>query len=231
MSIHAGHRQRMRNRFQKEGLAHFEAHEVLELLLYYCIPRGNTNVIAHNLIKRYGTIDRVLQASPQELQEIEGIGEKASFYLLLLNEAVRYINVERATQMDTCSDPVNYQSYLKNFFDGLSKEAVYLLCLDAKGKPLGHYKISEGGVTSTALPLRDIVEIALKTNAASVVLAHNHPGGMAIPSEEDMQATAHLLSVLNDMGIILVDHIVFSGPDHMSLMQNGFLRDRYYCRY
>ena len=228
MAIHDGHRQRMRKRFEKEGLANFEAHEVLELMLYYCIPRADTNEIAHKLIRRYGTIDRVLQTSPKELQKMEGIGENASFYLALMNEAIRYINVERATQMDACSDLVDYRTYLKHFFDGLSKEAAYLLCLDAKGKPLGHYKISEGSVTSTPLPLRDIVEIAITSNAASVILAHNHPGGLAIPSEEDKQATVRLLSILNDMGIILADHIVFSGGDYISLMQNGFLRDQYY---
>lgn len=224
MSIHDGHRQRMRQRFKKEGLTNFEPHEVLELLLYFCIPRGDTNEIAHQLIKRYGTIERVLQTSAKELQTFDGIGENAAFFLSLLNEAVRYINVESATQEIMLYDVRDYSRYLRHLFDGMNKEVAYLLCLDAKCKALGHYKISEGSVTSTALPIRDIVEIAINSNAASVILAHNHPGGLAIPSEEDRHLTMRLANILSDIGIVLVDHIVFSGKDHLSLMESGILK-------
>ena len=112
MSIHDGHRQRMRERFLKTGLDHFDKHEVLEILLYYCIPRSNTNELAHKLIDRFKTIGRVLQASPEELMSVEGVGENTALYLSLLNQAVRYVGVERATEVDVLSDTQAYVIYL-----------------------------------------------------------------------------------------------------------------------
>lgn len=221
MSIHDGHRERMRQRFKKEGFASFEPHEVLEMLLYYCIPRGNTNEMAHKLIDRYKTISRVLQTSPKELQTFNGIGENAAFFLSLLNEAVRYINVEEAVEDELLFDLDTYAKYLTKLFSGLSNEAVYLVCLDAKRMVLGHYLVSEGSAISTNLPIREIVDIALTSNAASVILAHNHPGGFAIPSEEDIEATVHLANVLRSVDVYLVDHVIFSDKDYISMMQSG----------
>lgn len=220
MSIHDGHRERMRQRFKKQGLAGFEPHEVLEMLLYYCIPRGNTNEMAHDLIKQYQTIGRVLQTSPKELQTFKGIGENATFFLSLLNEAVRYINVEQATKAELLHTVEDYGRYLEHLFDGMNNEAVYLLCLDAKCMVLGYYLVSEGSVTSTTLPIRDIVDIALTSNAASVIIAHNHPGGLAIPSDEDKDATLHLANILRSVDVTLTDHVIFSGKDYISMMQS-----------
>jgi DNA repair protein RadC len=224
MSIHDGHRQRMRNRFQKEGLANFEPHEVLELLLYFSIPRSDTNEIAHNLIKRYKTVGRVLQASDKELQSFGGIGENTTFFLSLLNEANRYINAERTQDTQMLYTVEDYGSYLLNLFKGVAKETVYLLCLDAKSAVLGHYEICEGSVTSVNLPVREIVNIALNANAASVILAHNHPGGFAIPSREDELATQHLANVLRGIDVILADHVIFSENDYISMAQSSLYK-------
>ena len=224
MSIHDGHRQRMRNRFQKEGLANFEPHEVLELLLYFSIPRSDTNEIAHNLIKRYKTVGRVLQASEKELQSFGGIGENTTFFLSLLNEANRYINAECTKDTQMLYTVEDCGSYLLNLFKGIAKETVYLLCLDAKSAVLGHYEICEGSVTSVNLPVREIVNIALNANAASVILAHNHPGGFAIPSREDEQATQHLSNVLRGIDVILADHIIFSENDYISMAQSSLYK-------
>lgn len=229
MSIHNGHRERLRQRFHKEGLTNFESHEVLELLLYYCIPRADTNGIAHRLIQRYKTVGRVLQASEKELQMFEGIGENAAFFLSLLNAANRYINVEQATQDCILNNLREYGQYLKPLFDGLSCETSYLLCLDAKGMVLGHHKISEGSSVSTILNIRKIVDISITSNAASVILAHNHPGGIPFPSKMDRDTTLYLANILQGVEVVLVDHIIFSGEDYLSMMQCGALSENAYC--
>ena len=221
MSIHSGHRERIRQRFKKDGLANFEAHEVLELLLFYCIPRCDTNEIAHNLINKHKSLGRVLQASIKELQSTKGVGENAAVFLSLLNEAVRYINVERATENEILNNVQDYAGYLQHLFDGMTNEAIYLLCLDGKCMVLGHYKICEGNVNSTSVPIRKIVDIAITSGATSVVLAHNHPSGLAIPSIEDIQATIRLKNVLMDVDVTLADHLVFSGTDYISLAQHS----------
>lgn len=218
MSIHDGHRQRMRERFLKFGLDNFDKHEALELLLYYCIPRTNTNELAHRLIDRFTTVGRVLQASPEELMSVEGVGENTAAYLSLMNQLVRYVGIEQSTEVDILPDTYAYVTYLKNFFSGVTNEQVYLLCLDAKRMVLGHYLISEGSVTSANIPTRTVISKALASNAVYVVLAHNHPGGFAIPSKEDEEVTAYMQTILQSIGVVLLDHVIISDQDHVSLI-------------
>ena len=218
MSIHDGHRQRMRERFQKSGLENFDKHEVLEILLYHCIPRANTNDLAHRLIDRFKTVGRVLQASTEDLMSVEGVGENTARYLSLLNQAIRYVGIERATEVNVLCDTQDYVAYLKDFFSGVTNEQVYLLCMDAKRMVLGHHLISDGSVTSANIPTRTVMEKALISNAVYVVLAHNHPGGFAIPSPEDEDVTVYLKMLLQSVGVILLDHIIISDHDYVSLM-------------
>lgn len=217
MSVHDGHRRRMRERFLKNGLSSFEKHEVLEILLFYCVPRANINEVAHRLIDRFKTVYGVLRATPEELLSVEGVGESTVTYLSLLNEAVRYVGVEKSEDMDCLPDTDACVAYLKELFVGMNKETVYLLCLDAKRTVLGHYLISEGSVTSANIPTRTVIAKVLSSNAAYAVLAHNHPGGLAIPSMEDEEATAYIEMMLQGVGVTLLDHIIISDRDYVSL--------------
>ena len=218
MAIHDGHRQRMRERFQKTGLEKFDKHEVLEILLYNCVPRTNTNELAHRLIDRFKTVNRVLQASPEELMSIHGVGENIALYLSLLNPTIRYVEIERSKEVKVLQDVTAYVEYIKSFFSGINNEQVYLLCLDAKRTVIGNHLISEGSVTSASIPTRTVMAKALASNAVYVVLAHNHPGGLAIPSGEDEEVTKYLSMLFNSVGIILLDHVIVSEQDHVSLM-------------
>ena len=217
MSVHSGHRQRVRERFLKNGLSTFEKHEALELLLYYCVPRIDTNELAHRLIERFKTVGRVLHASPEELMSVEGVGENTATYLSLLNELVRYVGVERVMEMEYLTSVEDCAAYLKELFVGMNHEAVYLLCLDAKMTVIGHYLICEGTVVSADIPVRSVVSKAISSNAVYTVLAHNHPGGLAIPSVEDEDATAYIETLLRGVGVTLLDHIIVSDNDYVSL--------------
>ena len=228
MSLHSGHRQRMRERFLNCGLSDFEKHEVLELLLYYCIPRVNTNELAHRLIGRFKTIARVLQATPDELMSVEGIGESTATYLALLNETIRYVGVERSMEMEVLNTAEAYVAYLKNLFLGMSTEAVYMLCLDAKQAVIGHYLLSEGTVTSANIPTRTLLSKALSTNAVYVILAHNHPGGLPLPSKEDEEVTVHIASLLRAADVTLLDHVIVSDSNHISMNSRSVFMDREY---
>jgi len=226
LSIHNGHRERMRQRIKKETMENFAPHEVLEVLLYYCIPREDTNPIAHALIKRYKTVARVLEASPLELQQFDGIGEGAAFFLSMLNQANRYINIERSTKDCTKSllSISDYSKYLIDLFDGLANEAAYILCLDAKGVPLGHFKIGEGDMISTPISMRKVTEVVMTSNAAAVILAHNHPNGLTLPSDDDIVVTNNLAAFLRDLNVCLIDHIIVSGKDYLSVTQCSKMR-------
>ena len=221
MSIHDGHRQRLKNRFREEGLDHFEEHEVLELLLYYTIPRKDTNPIAHELLKKFGSLAQVLDARPEELAKVPGMGDSAATFLSLITSVGRYYLVNRTIQETILPSIEKCGQYLVPFFHGRRNEMVYILCLDAKCKVLCCKEMGEGSVNSAGVPIRRIVETALGANATSVILAHNHPSGFALPSGEDVQTTRRVAMALDAVEIQLVDHIVVADDDFVSLAQSG----------
>ncbi len=224
MSIHAGHRQRLKERFLKDGLDAFNEHQVLELLLFYAIPQRDTNEIAHELINKFGSLVKVLDATPAELAQVKYVGDHAATLFQLITAVARYYEVTRTknkVQLPTIED---CGAYLLPYFRGRANETVFLLSLDAACKVLACEKVGEGSVNSAGIPVRKIVEMALKANATSVILAHNHPSGLAIPSGEDVQTTKRLALALDAVEIGLVDHIVVADEDWTSLRESGLYR-------
>ena len=224
MSIHAGHRQRLKERFLRDGLDNFEEHQVLELLLFYGIPQRDTNEIAHALIQKFGSLSRVLEASPEELAEVKYVGDNVTTLFQLITAVARYYQVSCAMREEILPTIDACGKYLVPFFYERPNETVYLLCLDAKCKVLCCEKVGEGGVNSAGVPIRKIVETALKANATSAILAHNHPSGLAIPSGEDVQTTRRVAMALDAVEIGLVDHIIVADNDWVSMAQSGLYR-------
>ena len=218
MSMHDGHRQRLKQRFFQEGLDHFDDKHALELLLFYCVPRMDTNPLAYRLIERFKSFDGVLDASPKELMEVPGVGENIATYLSLLKSAWRFYETRKTDteekSLDTIEDCANY---IRPRFLNRSLETVYLLCLDAMCKPLCCKMIGEGSVNSASISIRKIVEAAINANATTVILAHNHPSGLAFPSGEDVQTTQRLERALKAVEIILADHLVFANGQYASI--------------
>ena len=222
MSIHDGHRQRLKDRFLREGLDHFDDLYVLELLLYYCIARKDTNPIAHGLLDHFGSLTAVFEATPEELQKVPGIGPNTAAFLSLIPQVGRYYQIKRAQTGDILLTLEQCGKYLVPYFYGRDHETVFLLCLDAKCKVLGCKLVGEGSVNSANVPIRRVVEIALNTNATTVILAHNHPSGLALPSTDDIQTTIRLGKAMAAVEITLADHIVVSDNDFVSMRQSGY---------
>lgn len=220
-NLHGGHRQRLKNRFLEEGLEHFDDHQVLELLLFYCIPRQDTNPIAHALLDHFGSLSQVMEAPPSELQKVPGMGEASAAFLSLINAFTRYYQINRASSLVILNTLEQCGSYLMPFFYGRRNETVYLLCLDAKCKVLCCKEVGEGSVNSASVPIRRIVEMALGANATSAILAHNHPSGLAFPSDEDQLTTRQLAIALAAVDITLVDHMIIADDEFVSLRQSG----------
>ncbi len=221
MSIHQGHRQRLKERFRAEGLDNFSDVQVLELLLFYAIPQRDTNPIAHALLDHFGSLSQVMHASVEELEKVSGIKDNAATLIKLVTEVVRYSGVDEMMHMKILSTIEECGEYLKSFLCHRRNETVFLLCLDAKCKVLCCKEIGEGSINSANVPIRRIVETALGANASSVVLAHNHPSGIAVPSAEDIQTTMRLARALSTVEIALVDHIIVADDDYVSLVQSG----------
>lgn len=221
MGIHDGHREKMRRRFLETGLAGFADHEALELLLFYAIPRRDTNALAHVLLERYGSLGATLAAPVEDLQKVDGVGESAALLLRLVP-----MLTERSRARESAPVILNSTErageYLLHRFDGKKYELVYELCLDRKGKLLVSKLLTEGDVNGAELNIRKLVENALLANASAVILSHNHPSGVALPSGEDFATTDRVRTALEGVGIQLVDHIIVADGDFVSMRDSGY---------
>lgn len=221
---HAGHRRRVKEEIRLRGVEALPEHRVLELLLFYAIPRGDTNALAHRLIDRFGSLAGVLDASMEELCAVPGVGEHAALLLRMIpGVCARYV-ASRSSLGDIADSSERVREILTPYFFGARNEMVYLLCLDGKRKVLGVRKITEGSVSTAEVTARRITEEALSLRASSVVLAHNHVSGIALPSRQDCDTTEYLRQVLEPIGIELSDHVIFCDDDMISLHDSGLLR-------
>ena len=227
MSIHDGHRERIRKQLKTSGMDSLSDVQVLEVLLYYAMPRGDTNPIAHALLERFGTLDGVFCAPDAELRKISGIGDSAAQLIRLIPQLSRRCLMSRSAQIRVLDTTSKCGQYLLPYFHGESEEVVYLLCLDAKCKALDCVLIHRGSVNVASIAARKVVKAALDANATSVVLSHNHPSGLALPSPEDRQTTRVLKRALEAVGIVLADHIIVADDDFVSLRDDGILEDSY----
>lgn len=222
-NVHTGHRQRLFDRYAQSGADSFSDVEILELLLTYGIVRKDTNVLAHRLIDTFGSLSAVMDAPQLSLQNVEGMTQRAATIIRLLPQLwTRYDLCRQRTikylhTTEACGD------YLIPYFRGLREERVRIMCLDAKCKLIDCREVAVGSVNTTALPIRRIVETALAVNATSVVVAHNHTSGIALPSKEDVTATHQLKAALNGVDIFLIDHIIVADDDYVSLRDSLLL--------
>lgn len=223
--IHTGHRQRMRAKFLQSGLDGFEIHESLELLLYYAVPRKDTNPLAHKIIDNFGSLSAALDAPIDALREC-GLSENAAILLKLIPQISRlYLDDKRddskAVRLETIGDRLLHK------FVGRDYEAVVLLLMDAKHKEVFCGVISKGSVNSCDLYIRKIIENIMIYNASYAVLAHNHPSGLALPSLADIESTKSVSSALSLVGVQLLDHIVVADDDYVSMLQSGLCNEAF----
>lgn len=226
-SIHKGHRERLKQRFLEEGLDNFTDVQVLELLLFYAIPQKDTNPIAHGLLNHFGSLSQVLDADVAELKKVPGISEHSATLLALVTQLARFYQVDCAQRVEVLTSLDACGAYLVPRFFGRSNETVFLLCLDAKCKVICCKEVGEGSVNSASISVRRIVETALNCNATTVILAHNHPSGVAVPSSEDVQTTRRIAAALSAVEVHLADHIVVAEGDYVSMVQSGYRFDEY----
>lgn len=224
MSIHDGHRERMKKRFLEYGLENFDDHSVLELLLFYALPRVDVNPIAHKLINRFGSLSAVFDAPADELTKVAGINLNSALLIKLIPQVSRRYLMSRTSFEDILDSTEKAGRYLLPHFFAERDEVVYMICLDAKCKVLNCKLLFRGSVNSANVSIRKIVENALLYNATSVIIAHNHTSGIALPSQEDKLTTRRIENALHAVDVVLTDHIVVSDDDFVSMADNGFFK-------
>lgn len=220
---HTGHRERLRQRFWEQGLDGFAPHETLELLLTFAIPRADTNPIAHRLMAHFGSLQEVLQAHPQELMQIDGIGQHAATLVSLLLPVFRQYQKSAALPVQRLQTRQAMEAYCQSLFLGEGEESAYLLCLDARFRLLATEQLSSGTPGQVALSPRAIMRLLLRHHAAGAVITHNHPGASPQPSQADVDATCRLKELMDAVDVRLFDHIIVSSQGCCSLRQAGYL--------
>ena len=221
MTMHDGHRRRLRERFRLEGLENFQPHEVLELLLFYARARGDVNPLAHRLLEVFGSLRGVLEAPVDQLCAVEGIGEETATLISVMVPMFRRYEVclcEKSRKLARYSE---VQRYCTALMAGLRKERFYVICVSSQMRVLGQRLVAEGSLSEVPAYPRLVVETALNQNAYGVILCHNHPGGEAIPSMGDVDVTRELEAVLSKLGIALMEHIIVADNDCYSMIQHG----------
>ena len=223
MGVHDGHRERLKSRFFEYGLESFNDLNALELLLFYAIPRRDTNLIAHTLLNRFETLDGVFKASKQELCDVEGIGENSAGLIMLIPQIMKKTMVSATRKIVCIDNSDDAGSFFLPRFMGEEDEVAYMLCLDSQRRVIKCTEIGRGVVNSVNINLRQVVETALKYKASSVIISHNHPNGIALPSAEDDIVTKQISQALQMVGVYLADHIVVAEGDFVSYSDSNML--------
>ncbi len=220
-NIHKGHRDRIRQEFLQHGFnRNTPSHKILEILLFYCVERADTNPIAHELIAKYGTVANVLDAPLAELAAVKGLSERSAVLLKLIMPTARRYLYDKAEQKPTFSNLNEIGEYIFTHYLGEQSEKVSVLCLDTKGKLISFDFISDGDIASVGLSTRALAKTVLSSNATAAVLCHNHPNGIALPSESDRCITETAAELLSKIGVQLIDHIIIGDTDFVSMAQS-----------
>lgn len=215
----------MKAKFDRFGAETFEDHELLEILLYFAIPRADTNLLAHRLINRFGSFVDVINADESELLAVEGVGPKSA-YLIKTVAATSGRYIQRSNEIgNVFKDIESVGEHLVGHFVGESSEKLYLLTFDPKGRLIDERQIANGAKGGMEFSTGAIADTAIKLGSSHVVLAHNHPSGYARPSKNDIDMTYRIKYSLSQLGIKLIEHFVIAGNNYYPIIKNNNLTE------
>lgn len=225
---HEGHRRRIRERVRRTGLDSFQGYQALEYVLTFVMPYKDTNVLAHQLISRFGSFSGVLEADEEDLATVPGVGEVTAHYLSNLVRMFNYYERDKVENKVTILNPGQGYEFVKKFLNNKFVEELYLICITPKNKIASVEKIAEGSSSEASVNIRSIIEKMGRAKVSSIIIAHNHPQGESKPSAEDNSFTKALVTSLSINGCHLLDHIIIGedSSDYYSYRKTGQI-DKY----
>ena len=219
---HEGHRKRLKNELlQLDFPEEAPDHKILEMLLFYGIPRRDTNPIAHALLDKFGSLAGVFEADPQYLFEVEGMTQNSVCLIKIILPIVRKSYLQKYEEGYKFSNIDEYGEQLVKRFFGHNKEMFIISCFDNKGALISTKTVAKGDTDNVSVSVKTIVKIVLHCNPTTVIVAHNHVDSPAVPSKADIEMTQNLKFILQQINIRLLDHIIVSGNDYVSMRQSG----------
>lgn len=222
-NLHEGHRSRVKSRYLKEGLDAFEDHQVLELLLFYCIPMKDTNGLAHEMLREFGTLAGLFEADPKDISRRCKVSEHMALLISLIPSLSRRYLKGKWGEKPVLNSSSKAGEFASTLFTGKTYEAFYVICLDAQNRVNFADLVHEGTINEAPVYPRLIVEAVLRHQANGVILAHNHPGGSLQPSGADIEVTKRISSALEAISVKVVDHIIVAGDKYVSFAEKGLI--------
>lgn len=221
-NCHQKHRLRLKNKFINHGTKILSDHEVLELLLFFSIPRRNVNPIAHKLISHFGSFKSVFKADPQALKQVDGVGDNSAMLINLVGEILNKCNSELNIKMKLDS-PETTMQYCKNLYTESNIEQFFAICLNPANKVICAKLLAMGTGSTVNVNIKDITDLALANKSERIIITHNHPNNKCMPSNEDLDFTKKIIfsCFLNDINV--ADHIIVSGKQAVSFSELGLM--------
>ena len=214
---HAGHRQRLRQRFRQGGADALPDYELLELVLFRALPRRDTKGIAKRLLARFGTFAEVINAPEPRLKELQGVGDSVVTELKLVRAAALRLMRTEIVQRPALSSWKQVLDYLRAAQSYEHREQFRILFLDKRNRLIADEVQGQGTVDHTPVYVREVVKRALELSATAVILVHNHPSGDPTPSRADIDMTRQIVASAAPLGISVHDHIIVGREGHASL--------------
>lgn len=218
-----GHRTRLREKYKKTGISAFHDYEIIEILLTYAVPRKDCKQMAKELLNQFKNISGVFNADLEELKKIKGIGDSVGIFFKIIKDINKIYLKEEKLQKNSINSTKELIEFLKSDMAFLKKEIFKAIFLDNSNRFIEEEVLFEGTIDRSHIYPREIVEKILRYNAKSVIFAHNHPSGNLKPSEQDIQITKKMKSILNSLDINLLDHVIVSENGVFSFLENNIL--------
>lgn len=222
-NLHDGHRERMRGKFIEFGLDVFSDHEVIEKLLYYVVPRKNTNELAHKMLNEFGTIYDLFNAHTLDIQRRTGISEGGAVLFSMMPHLFKRYKLSENEEKMKFESSCRLGEFIKVCFIGKVYESFFVMCLNGRLEVIAHKTIQEGTLDVVQLNMRDILEFVIRHKAKYIVLAHNHPSGDPTPSQADLNATVDISQILKKFDIDVIDHFLITSDNYVSFAEHGYL--------
>lgn len=221
---HNGHRQRIKNRVKKYGLKSLENHEIMEVLLTYCIPRKDTNELAHTLLSKFSTISNIIDAEKSQLKLVNGVGEETVLFFNILKDFVDlYLENKKEDKLVKIDTTLKCVEYFNKHFQVKKYECFYVFCLTKTGVLSHHYSIEGESELEVEFPIKSFIDNISLSKVKQVVVIHTHPYGPYTPSKQDIITTDRMNSICTVMGVDLVDHIILNNEQYFSFKRNGLI--------
>ena len=225
-----GHRERIKEKFLKNGIDGFAEYEILELLLTYCIPRKDTKPIAKELLNKFKSLDNIFKADFDKLSAIDGLGKNSIVFLKLIGDLPSIIYkdelknkklIDRETLKISNKDIL--LNYLRNKIGYEEKEKFYVIYLSSSNEVIEFEENSVGTLDRSSVYPREIYKKIINLNAKSVILAHNHPSDNITPSKSDIELTNEIAKGLKNFGALLIEHIIITKNSYFSFLEEGLI--------